>query len=201
MEAWYTSALDIEEVLSGASDSHLHLFVADVVKSIDTVDRKILDRVLNSLGLPGWFRHAYFEYHAHVRLRFKFASGLGEPWTRDGGIPQGCPLSMMFIVVLYLPWCQYLAAHGGVQPQLYADNLKCVSRDPGLLLHAARFTTGYVRLVGQEPAPTKCVLLSTSGEVRKDMKDWVLSLMSGIWEVIWILHFVVGLRLLLLGFV
>ena len=100
VEAWYTSALDIEEVLSGASVSHLHLFVADVVKSFDTVDRKILDRVLSSLGLPGWFRHAYFEYHAHVRLRFKLASGLGELWTRDGGNPQGCPLSVMFIVAL-----------------------------------------------------------------------------------------------------
>ena len=68
----------------------------------------------------------------------------------------------MFIVALYLPWCRYLAAHeggegGGVQPQLYAVNLKCVSRDPDLLLNAARFTTGYVRLVGQEPAPSKCV--------------------------------------------
>ena len=82
------------------------------VKSLDTVDRGILDRVLSSLGLPGWFRHAYFEYHAHVRLRFKLASGLGEPWTRDGGIPQGCPLRMMFIVALNLPWCRYLAAHG-----------------------------------------------------------------------------------------
>ena len=91
VEAWYTSALDIEEVLSGATDSHVHLFVADVVKSFDTVDRGILDRVLSSLGLPGWFRHAYFEYHAHVRLRFKLASGLGQSWTRDGGIPQGCP--------------------------------------------------------------------------------------------------------------
>ena len=112
VEAWYTSALDIEEVLSGAADSHVHLFVADVIKSFDTVDRKILDRVLSSLGLPGWFRHAHFEYHAHVRLRFKQASGLGEPWTRDGGILQGCSLSMMFIVALYLPWCRYLAAHG-----------------------------------------------------------------------------------------
>ena len=127
VEAWKTSALDIEEVLSGATDSHVHLFVADVVKSFDTVDRGILDRVLSSLGLPGRFRHAYFEYHAHVRLRFKLASGLGQSWTRDGGIPQGCPLSTMFIVALYLPWCRYLAAHEGIRPQLYADNLKSVS--------------------------------------------------------------------------
>ena len=101
--AWYSYALDIEEVLSGASDSHLHLFVADVISLFDTVDRGILDRVLSSLGLPGWFRHPYFEHHSHVRLRFMLASGLGEVWTRDGGIPLGCPLSMMFIVALYLP--------------------------------------------------------------------------------------------------
>ena len=117
VEAWYSSALDIEEVLSGAADFHVHLFVADVIKSFDTVDRGILDRVLSSLGLPEWFRHAYFEYHAHVRLRFKLAAGLGEPWTRDGGTPQGCLLSMMFVVALYLPWCRYLAAQVGVKPQ------------------------------------------------------------------------------------
>ena len=175
VEAWYTSSLDIEEVLAGAADSHVHLFVADVIEFFCAVDRGILDRVLSSLGLPGWFRHAYFEYHDHVRLRFELASGLGEPWTGDGGIPQGCPLGMMFIVALYLPWCRYLSAQVGVQPQLYADNLKCVSTDPDLLLNAARFTPGYVRLVGQEPAPSKCVLLRTSREVRKDMKDWVLS--------------------------
>ena len=33
----------------------VHIFVADVIKSFDTVDRGILDRVLSSLGLPGWF--------------------------------------------------------------------------------------------------------------------------------------------------
>ena len=183
VEAWYTSSLDIEEVLAGATDSHVHLFVADIVKSFDTVDRTILDCVLSSLGLPGWFRHAYFEFHAHVRMRFKLASGIGAPWTRDGGIPQGCPLSMMFIVALYLPWCRYLSAQVVVQPQLYADNLKCVSRDPDSLLAAARFTTGYVRLVGQEPAPSKCVLLSTSREVRHSMKGWLLSREGDRWSV------------------
>ena len=103
VEAWFTSALDVEEVLTGATDSDINLFVDDVIKSFDTVDRRIFDRVLSSLGLSGLFRHAYFEYHAHVRLRFKLATGHGEPWNRDEGIPQGCPLSMMFFVALYLP--------------------------------------------------------------------------------------------------
>ena len=97
--------------------------------------------------------------------------GLG----RDGGIPQGCPLSMMFIVALYLPWCKYLAAQESVEPQLYADNLKSVSRDPCVLLRAAGFTTGNVRLVGQERAPSKRVLMSTSRVTRRDMRDWVLT--------------------------
>ena len=89
VEAWYNSSLDIEEILTGAAASDVHLFAADVVKAFDTVDRGILDRVLSSLGLPAWFRNAYFEYHARVRLRFKLASGPGEPWTRNGSIPQG----------------------------------------------------------------------------------------------------------------
>ena len=50
-------------------------------------------------------------------------------------------------------------------------------------MHAARFTTGYVRLVGQELAPSKCVLLSTSRVVRRDMKDWVLSQEGDKWSV------------------
>ena len=44
---------------------------------------------------------------------------------------------MMFIVALYLTWCRYLSAQVGIELQLHADNLKCVSRDPDLLLSAA----------------------------------------------------------------
>ena len=80
VEAWYTSSVDIDEVLAGAADSHVHLFVADVVKSFDTVDRSILDRVLSSLGLPGWFRHAYFEYHTHVRRVETHLEGVTQVW-------------------------------------------------------------------------------------------------------------------------
>ena len=139
--------------------------------------------MLGRLGLPVWFRHAYFEYHAKVRLRFNLSCGVGQAWTRDGGIPQGCPLSMIFIVALHLPWCRHLDTFRGVKPQLYADNLKCVSSDDDDLLEAARFTNNYIKLVGQTPVPSKCVLLSTSKVVRGIMKDWVLSDSGDRWSV------------------
>ena len=60
VEAWFSTALDFEECLVGGADDDVHLFVADVVKSFDTVDRGVLDRYLSSLGLPAWFRHTYF---------------------------------------------------------------------------------------------------------------------------------------------
>ena len=48
VDAWYCTSLDIEEVISGTVDGYVHLFVADVVKSFDTVDRNIIDCVLFS---------------------------------------------------------------------------------------------------------------------------------------------------------
>ena len=44
VEAWFSTALDIEECLAGGVEGDVHLFVADVVKSFDTVDRGVLDR-------------------------------------------------------------------------------------------------------------------------------------------------------------
>ena len=108
VDAWYATTLDIEEILSGACDGHAHIFVADVFKSFDTVDGDILVCAPGRFGLPQWFLKTYFSCHASVRLQFKLAAGLGEAWTRDGGILQGCPLSMVFSVALYVPWCSML---------------------------------------------------------------------------------------------
>ena len=60
LEAWFSAALDIENVLSWLGGDHLHVRVADVIKSFATVDRSILDCALGRLGLPDWFRKVYF---------------------------------------------------------------------------------------------------------------------------------------------
>ena len=44
-----------------------------------------------------------------------------------------CPLRMVFIVALYVPWCGHLEALTDVKLQLNADNLKCSAERPGAL--------------------------------------------------------------------
>ena len=91
---------------------------------------------------------------------------------------------MVFIVALYVPWCRHLEAMSDVKPQLYADNLKCSAERPRALFDSARFTAQYVRSVGQDVSPGKCVLLSTSSKsVRKAMKLWDFSGKGGFWKV------------------
>ena len=133
--------------------------------------------------MPVWFRKAYFGYHARVRLRLKLSCGLGKPWTRDGGIPQGCPHSMAYIVALYLPWCRALEFIPGVHPHLYADNLKCVSGSSAALLLVLLGLPIFFRLVGQDAVPKKCVLLSTFKKTWGDMKDWPVSDAGDKWSV------------------
>ena len=68
VDAWYSTTIDIEEVLSNTRQGDLHIFVADMVKSFDTVDRDILDCALGRLGFPAWFRKVYFSFHRDVRF-------------------------------------------------------------------------------------------------------------------------------------
>ena len=159
--AWYSSSLDIEEVLTGAADSDIHLFVPECLPGFEILTSNIM------LMLGCVFS---------LRLAFR------EPRTRDGGISKGCPLRMMFIVAMYLPWCRYLSAQEGVEPQLNVDDLMCVS---GCLLYSCVLLGSLLVmfvLVGQELAPGKCFLLNTRA-VRKEMKDWVLSQEGDQWSV------------------
>ena len=134
---------------------------------------------LGRLGLPDWFRRAYFSFHSQVRLRFKLAAGLGEPWCRDAGLS----FEHGVHCALYVPWCRHLDSLPDVKPQLYADNLKCSAERPGALFDYARFTAQYVRSVGQDVSPGKGVFLSTSKSVRKAMKLWDISGDGSFWKV------------------
>ena len=70
-------------------------------------------------------------------------------------------MSTIFNVALYVPWCRHLDSMPDVKSQLYADNLKCSAERPRALFESASFTAKYVRSVGQDVSPGKCVLFKS----------------------------------------
>ena len=82
VDAWYSTTIDIEEVLSNTRRGDFRIFVADVVKSFDTVDWDILDCALGRLGLPAGFGGYTSRFVKRLGLSFKLAAGLGVAWTR-----------------------------------------------------------------------------------------------------------------------
>ena len=85
MDAWYETALEVEEAIMLGQD--FSLAVTDVVKAIDSVRREVLYAFLARLGVTGWLVQVYARFHAGVSTRFKLALGVGGPLAEDGGMP------------------------------------------------------------------------------------------------------------------
>ena len=158
VEAWFSTTLDIEGVLAGTGGDQLHVMVADVIRSIDTVDTSILDFALGRLRLPDWFCQTYFSFHSQVRLKLSLLLVLVHL-----GVGMVVFLRVVHLVwCLLLPcmslWCCHLESLPDVKQQLYADNSKCSAKRPGAFVDSAKFTAQFVRSVGQDVSPGKCVL-------------------------------------------
>ena len=112
------------------------------------------------------------------------AAGLGQPWTRDGGIPQGCPLSMMFMScsLSSLPVGTLVLSVGSRPTFMLIILSVCLGT---LTCFCGRLDLPLVMFgwLVEETAPSKCVLLSTSKSVRAEMRGWVLSDEGHRWTV------------------
>ena len=65
------------DLLKNTRQRDFHIFVADVVKTVDTVYRDILDCALRRLGLRACFRRVYFSFNM-----VKSGHGLNKPRVR-----------------------------------------------------------------------------------------------------------------------
>ena len=100
VDAWYSTAIDIEEVLSNTRQGDFHIFAADVVKSFDTEDPDILDCALGRLGLPVWFRCVYFSFSTERSgYDLNLPLVLGVAWTGDGASLKDAPSAWCLLLL------------------------------------------------------------------------------------------------------
>ena len=101
-DAWLGTALHIEEcMLQGKAFSGA---ATDIMKCFDQVSRRLVKKILQAAGLPPHILDAYMRFQESLNVFNAISGGLGKPYCRPYGIPQGCPLSMTIIALLLRPW-------------------------------------------------------------------------------------------------
>jgi len=101
-DAWWLSSVTLEfwqatrTSYSGSS--------ADIAKCFDQLVRPLVYSVARIAGMPVRVLEPYERYMEELVVRNTIDKALGTPFSRRCGIPQGCPLSMMFLALVLRPW-------------------------------------------------------------------------------------------------
>ena len=99
------------------------------------------------------------------------AGSAGEPYTRQTGIPQGDPISMMVIALLSTAWMNQMEELG-VQPRILADDIAVLAggeNAPEAFEKAYDATQDHLTRMGARISPQKCIVFASS-----DAHRWLL---------------------------
>ena len=166
-DAWWLTSVTIETwqaqqiQFSGSS--------ADIAKCFDQIVRPLVYAVAKTAGMPKRILEPYSRYMESLQVRNTVGGGLGQPFARRCGIPQGCPLSMMFIALLLRPWTIMLDTMGAV-PRILADDLMILTSGTqhlSKMQEAINCTHQLLRDMGAVVAPKKSFIFCSNARARK----------------------------------
>ena len=92
----------------------------DIAKWFDQILRELVYAIAALAGIPPQILDAYRRFQEGLIVHNTIAGGIGKGFKRRCGIPQGCPLSMLFTALIMRPWV-LLATARGCFPRILAD--------------------------------------------------------------------------------
>ena len=124
-DAWYSTSLEVEHALLhnlplvGAS--------ADLYKCCDQIIRSLLHAILACAGLPTQILTAYVNFMESTLIHNSIGDSYGLGHKHRCGIPQGCPLSMVFVSILLRPWMLQMEELGAI-PRTLAEDIMLLAK-------------------------------------------------------------------------
>ena len=76
----------------------------DIYKCVDQISRPLIYTLALAMGAPFGVMRAWMGMMSSMVVMNSLASGEGECYHRPCSIPQGCPLSMLWLTLLTTPW-------------------------------------------------------------------------------------------------
>lgn len=157
-DTWYETALDFE--LVAMKGIHFAGIEIDIFMCFDQIIRALVYRIAKIAGMPSNILAACRRYQEGMRPRNSVAGGLGRPYPRRCGIPQGCPMSMMFITLILRVWI-FETRRPPVKTRDLADDVLAVAHGEHhfeLIVQAMEDANEYFQDMGARVAHNKSIL-------------------------------------------
>ena len=102
----------------------------DIVKCFNMLPREPLLQIAVHLGIPGTIIKPWANALHQVQRRFQIRGGTGPPVASSTGFPEGCPLSVVAMVITNIP-CDSYMHHRFPQATVWSfvDNIETVTED------------------------------------------------------------------------
>ncbi len=173
-DAWYTTNVLLEE--AKLTNVPFLGAAADIWKCFDQICRPLLYAMLAYMGLPIGILNAYQSFLDNLVFHNSLAGGLGKPHKRICGIPQGCPLSMLFIAVLFRPWLVMMQGMN-IVGRILADDITILGfgqEGHSNFENAYNSTHKYFHDIGARVSTKKCYAFASHAATREwlNMHVW-----------------------------
>ena len=125
VDAWIEVLGTMEELK--LDDMHFCGGTADIAKFFDQVRRLLVYQVAKAAGMPQPVLTAYRNHLENLRVFNCLAGGVGRPFMRRCGIPQGDPFSMVMVALIMRPWIETVRLTDNIRCFILADDVLILS--------------------------------------------------------------------------
>eukprot|EP00973_Karenia_brevis_P063293 8798217-Karenia_brevis.AAC.1 len=158
----------------------------DLFKCFDQIRRLLMYFILALAGLPPKVLTAYIGFQEHAKIYNSIAGALGTAHQHPCGIPQGCPLSMVFVSLLLRAWLVQMERLQTF-PRTLADDVLLMTKGTRALNqfhHAFAITIQHLQDLGGRIAPNKSLTFATHAKHRHWLGGFVWPQLGGVIDVV-----------------
>ena len=124
-DGWYRTATQLEH--HELNDRWYTGGAIDIRKCFDQMPRTQLYTLAKKTGMPQQVLQTYMQYQEELKTYNTVQGGLGQPYSKRCGIPQGDPLSMMMVALYLRPWVQYMETEFEVTARVLAEDMLIIA--------------------------------------------------------------------------
>ena len=153
-----------ESIISGVP---LYGAALDLSKAFNTLSRPLLARMCQRLGL-GSIWTPYERYLCQLQRYFTLKQNWSKPILSDTGVPEGCPLSVVMMMIMTWGVTNSIASHFPTKSMhSYVDDWTLRDDTPDGLVRQMLYTSDITTKLGLSLSLRKTIPYATTGPARK----------------------------------